>query len=149
MLLLIVGSGTMPPCLEELAVSLGIAGQCRFQPFTSDVAPWLHAMDIFVLPSLSEAFSNSIMEAMACGCAVIASRVGGNPELVEQGHTGILFEKADATDLASGLRLLIDNEALRERLVEVASARIRDEFSMTASARRMGEIYDYFLHRAQ
>jgi glycosyltransferase involved in cell wall biosynthesis len=87
------------------------------------------------------------MEAMACGCAVIASNVGGNPELVTDGETGLLFEHVNADDLAAKLRVLIEQPRLRERLAEAASRRMREEFSMTASARRMAAIYDGFLTR--
>ncbi len=80
LMLLIVGSGPEETGLRDLSEKLGIAGQCVFQPSTSDVAAWLHAIDIFVLPSRSEALSNAVMEAMGCGCCVVASRVGGNPE---------------------------------------------------------------------
>ena len=140
--LLIVGSGPMSKPLAELASQRGISAQCHFQPSTAEVTPWLRAIDIFVLPSLSEAFSNSIMEAMACGCCVIASRVGGNPELVIDGETGLLFEKANAADLAGQLALLIEDEGLRQRLAENGTRRIQEQFSLAASANRMGEIYD-------
>ena len=122
MRLLLVGSGDMLPGLESLAQSLGIAARCSFEPAAKDVTPWLKTIDIFVLPSLSEALSNALMEAMACGCAVVASRVGGNPELVKDGETGLLFEKADVAGLAARLRLLIEDEALRRRLAGAAPA---------------------------
>lgn len=144
--LLLVGSGVMLPGLQSLAQSLGIAERCSFEPATRDVTPWLAAIDIFVLPSLSEALSNALMEAMACGCAVVASRVGGNPELVLDGQTGLLFEKADAAGLAARLRVLIDDEALRRRLADAGSQMIREKFSLESSARRMGQIYESFLH---
>ena len=74
--------------LAELAA--GSDADCHFQPAERNVAPWLRAMDIFVLPSLSEALSNSLMEAMGCGCCPLASDTGGNPELVQHGETGLL-----------------------------------------------------------
>lgn len=119
-----------------------------FEPATRDVVPWLHAIDIFVLPSLSEALSNSLMEAMACGCCAVASRVGGNPELIQDGETGLLFEKGNACDLADRLLLLIHHPELRERLAECGSCRTAARFSMAASVGRMQEIYDGFLERA-
>jgi glycosyltransferase involved in cell wall biosynthesis len=143
----LVGDGEMRPRLEQLAAALGIAEQCRIDPATDDVPAWLHKIDIFVLPSLSEAFSNSLMEAMACGCAVAASNVGGNPEMVVDGETGLLFEKGDAEGLACKLRLLIEDDALRRRLAGAAVRSIRDRFSLEASARRMAEIYTSFLDR--
>lgn len=92
MKLLVVGSGSMRQELETLANSLGITVNVHFEPATSDVASWLNATDIFVLPSLSEALSNSLMEAMACGVASVASCTGGSPELVRDGDTGLLFQ---------------------------------------------------------
>jgi len=72
MKLLIVGSGVELPRLEENAARLGIAGASVFVPASRDVADWMRAIDIFVLPSYSEAFSNALLEAMACGCASAA-----------------------------------------------------------------------------
>ena len=141
MKLAIVGSG---PCLAELqqqARMLGIFEDCVFEPATPRVPEWLRAIDVFVLPSLSEALSNSLMEAMACGCCVTASRVGGNPELVIPGETGMLFEPRDVAGLADTLRRLAGDSALRYRLASGAAHEISSRFSREAAARRMGEIY--------
>lgn len=142
MKLAVVGSGPMLADLQSLASSLGIQADCVFESATQNVTDWLHSIDIFVLPSRSEAFSNSIMEAMACGCAVIASNVGGNPELVKDGDTGLLFEAGDAAGLASAIANLVDSEELRRKLSASGERMIRQEFSIGASARRMGEIYE-------
>jgi len=98
-------------------------------------------IDIFVLPSLSEALSNALMEAMACGCAVVASNVGGNPELVRDGETGLLFNPGDASTLAAALQILIENESLRGRLAARGTELVRENFSIHSSAQRMSEIY--------
>jgi L-malate glycosyltransferase len=145
LMLLIVGSGPEETGLRLLSEKLGIADQCVFQPATNDVASWLHAIDIFVLPTRSEALSNAIMEAMGCGCCVVASRVGGNPELVEDGKTGLLFESGDANALAEQLRRLIEQEQLRETLAAAGAEKISARFSIETSANRMQEIYDEFL----
>jgi glycosyltransferase involved in cell wall biosynthesis len=145
--LVIVGSGSEEERLKQQVSALGIAGSCHFEPATRDVARWLGCMDIFVLPSLSEALSNSLMEAMACGCCPVASRVGGNPELVIPGSTGLLFEAGNAEDLAARLRLLIENEELRRRYAEASAHLIATEFTHCAAAKRMGEIYDANLRR--
>jgi len=145
MKLAIVGSG---PCLADLqdrARALGVLPDCVFEPATPRVADWLHAIDIFVLPSLSEALSNSLMEAMACGCCVAASSVGGNPELVTHGETGMLFNPRDAAGLAEVLRLLVRDPALRGALANNASGLMRSSFSIEAAARRMGGIYSSLL----
>jgi glycosyltransferase involved in cell wall biosynthesis len=141
MKLAIVGSG---PCLADLqdrARALGVLPDCVFEPATPRVADWLHAIDIFVLPSLSEALSNSLMEAMACGCCVAASRVGGNPELVADGETGMLFEPRDAAGLAAVLRVLVRDPVRRGKLASNAARLIHSRFPLAAAARRMGEIY--------
>jgi len=139
--LAIVGSGPMREALQAEARALGIWGDCVFEPATSHVTEWLRAIDIFVLPSLSEAFSNSLMEAMACGCCAVASNVGGNPELVRDGETGLLFEARDAAGLAAVLHTLIENEALRRRLATAGERMLHAHFSVQASADRMGEIF--------
>jgi len=139
--LVIVGSGPCLGALQDRARMLGILADCRFEPATRCVAGWLQAIDIFVLPSLSEALSNSLMEAMSCGCCTAASSVGGNPELVAHGETGMLFPARDTAGLARTLRLLIRDSALRDRLGSQAARGIRSRFSLEAAARRMGEIY--------
>jgi glycosyltransferase involved in cell wall biosynthesis len=145
MKLAIVGSG---PCLEDLqarAGALGILPNCNFEPATAQVADWLHAIDIFVLPSLSEALSNSLMEAMACGCCVAATRVGGNPELITHGETGMLFEPRDAAGLVEVLGLLVRDPARRGALGFNAARLMRSRFSLEAAAQMMGGIYSEVL----
>jgi glycosyltransferase involved in cell wall biosynthesis len=144
----IVGSGPEEQPLKQLASSLGVMDACHFEPGTKDVAKWLRFMDIFVLPSLSEALSNSLMEAMACGCCPVASRVGGNPELVEPGRTGALFEPGDITGLADQLRLLASDTEGRQRMGAASAARIHSEFTHRAASARMGAIYESMLSKS-
>ncbi len=143
--LLIIGSGPMLGELQQRARDVGVFDACVFEPSTSRVEEWLRMIDIFVLPSLSEALSNSLMEAMACGCCTVASRVGGNPELIEDGKRGLLFEPGNSVDLASKLRELINGEELRTSLAAAAHDFLHANFSRGASARRMAEIYGEFL----
>jgi glycosyltransferase involved in cell wall biosynthesis len=145
MKLLIVGSGPMRESLEARALEHSLGEQCMFQDAASDVTLWLREMDIFVLPSRSEAFSNSLMEAMACGRAVVASNVGGNPELVKEGETGLLFKAGDAEDLARQLRALAGQEDLRRRLGANAAAFVRTRFGKDISVERMEAVYRSFL----
>ena len=139
--LLIVGSGTELPGLETLATELGIRDQCIFQPAVSDVAPWLESIDIFVLPSLSEALSNSLMEAMASGCTCIASETGGNPELIRHGLTGLLFRPGDPDDLTKKLRSVIADPQLRTELAQASTELVGRQFSLQASVTCMQNIY--------
>jgi L-malate glycosyltransferase len=139
--LAMVGSGSMLERVQSRARELSIFEDCVWQPGTANVAEWLRSIDIFVLPSLSEALSNSLMEAMACGCCCIASDVGGNPELIADGERGLLFQTGDAGSLASALEKLILNPDLRRTLSESACQFLHERFSIQASANRMGEIY--------
>lgn len=145
--LAIVGSGPELPGLEALAKELGIYERSVFQPMVADVAPWLRSIDIFVLPSLSEALSNALMEAMACGCTCVASSTGGNPELIRDGDIGLLFEPGDVQALAGRLELLIANPELCGRLARGAVCEIQRRFSLAASAARLAEIYDGYLRK--
>jgi glycosyltransferase involved in cell wall biosynthesis len=143
--LLIVGSGPEESKLRAISADLGITSTCTFQPATSDVVNWLSQIDIFVLPSRSEALSNSLMEAMCCACCPIASRVGGNPELIDDGSTGLLFEVDDVEGLASLLREAVTTAMLRERLSEAASAKIVARFSKQQASATMERIYQTVL----
>ena len=140
--LAIVGQGVLREPLEQRARELALGDQIHFEPATSDVPGWLHRMDIFVLPSLSEALSNSLMEAMGCGCAPVATRVGGNPELVDGERTGLLFKPGDDMGLAECLRRLVLDDNLRRSIARAASERMRHEFSLEEAASRLAEIYD-------
>ena len=145
--LVIVGAGPSLAGLEELARKLALGDACGFEPATADVPARLRSIDIFVLPSLSEALSNSLMEAMACGCAVVATRVGGNPELVHDGENGLLFPPGDMEGLTACLELLLGDPPLRARLAAAAAERMRNEFSIESAAARMEQIYNAVLER--
>jgi glycosyltransferase involved in cell wall biosynthesis len=147
--LLIVGSGPMRQSLEDTARHLGIFADTHFEPATADVMRWMNTMDIFVLPSLSEALSNSLMEAMACGVAPVASNVGGNPELVSDGETGLLFRPGNADDLAAALNRLVTSETFHHDLAARALAFIRSNLTICRAAERMSEVYRELLPRAR
>jgi glycosyltransferase involved in cell wall biosynthesis len=116
-----------------------------FHVSSSDVAACLSAIDIFVLPSLTEGLSNSLMEAMACGSCVIASNVGGNPELITDGVTGLLFPSQDRDALIERLYATLADADLRQSLGSAAAGQVLAEFSLGRSAERMQRIYDTLL----
>jgi len=149
--LFIVGSGPMLPQLQKQTQESAISDACSFVPSTDIVDEWLRNIDIFVLPSLNEALSNALMEAMACGCCSIASRVGGNPELIEDGVRGLLFEPGNSADLARKLRAVIGNAELRARLAAAAHDFVQARFSRAASVQQMTAIYEELLagHRGR
>jgi glycosyltransferase involved in cell wall biosynthesis len=142
MKLLIVGSGPELPRLQINGQRLGIQNDCVFEPATPQVPRYLRALDIFVLCSRSEAFSNTLLEAMACGCCVVGSRVGGTPELIGNNERGLLFRPGDASDLGAKLTTLIGNESLRREFGTRAAEFARTRFSIEIAATRMAEIYE-------
>jgi L-malate glycosyltransferase len=147
MKLLIVGTGSELPKLEANSRRLGIQEDCVFVPATRSIPRLMRSFDIYVSCSRSEAFSNTILEAMACGRAVVGSRVGGTPELIGDDARGFLFQQGDAGDLAEKLAMLIGNEQLRCEFGTRAVEFVRKNLSIEIAASRMAEIYELVLSR--
>jgi glycosyltransferase involved in cell wall biosynthesis len=139
--LLIVGDGPMREALEARAVNLGIRDACIFEGATTTPARWLRAMDVFVLPSRFEAFSNALLEAMACGCCPIGSRVGGTPELIEHGVRGLLFESDDLDGLTSALESVVLDGDRRTRFSHAAASFVEQHLTIEHQSARLAEIY--------
>jgi glycosyltransferase involved in cell wall biosynthesis len=116
--LTIVGEGRLRSRLESLARSLGIADRVVFagQLQGDALSSCYRAADCFVLPSLAESFSMSLLEAMASGLPVVAARTGGIPELVADGVNGRLFTPGDVRDLADGLAWMLESDERRHRI---------------------------------
>ncbi len=145
--LLIVGSG---PELDKLKLNserLRIVEASAFVPASKDVAAFMRTIDIFVSCSYSEAFSNSILEAMACGVCVVGSRVGGTPELISDAERGLLFTSNDVNDLADKLARLIQSPDLRRQFGERAAHFAATKLSMAANLKRTSEIYRTYLRK--
>ncbi len=119
-LFVLVGDGPLRGELEEQTRRLGIKDWVQFLGFRQDVAEILAAIDIKVLSSLSEGLPNALIEAKAAGCAIVATRVGGVPEIVTDGHTGLLVPSGDPEALADRIIYLLKNPAERRRLGEAA-----------------------------
>ena len=147
--LVIVGSGPEEPVLKVLVGELALAERCHFEPATPDVAGWLSQIDVFVLPSRTEALSNSLMEAMACRCCVIATRVGGNPELIDDGKNGLLFEVDNVDELACQIDAMLADPVRRRGFGTAASAKMASRFTYSLAAATMQQIYDSLLREAQ
>jgi glycosyltransferase involved in cell wall biosynthesis len=145
----IVGSGPELPRLRTESVRLGIQKDCVFLPSTTEVPKFLRSFDIFVLCSRSEAFSNALLEAMACGCCVAASRVGGTPEMVGNDERGLLFRSGDSGDLAEKLSVLIQDQQLRRKLGKRAATFASANLSLEVATRRMASIYEATLKRKE
>jgi N-acetyl-alpha-D-glucosaminyl L-malate synthase BshA len=126
--LLMVGDGPDLSAASSLAAELGVADDVEFVGEQDQVVPLLSAADVFLLPSVQESFGLAALEAMACEVPVVASRVGGLPEVIEDGVTGFLHAPDDVEAMAqSALRLLTD-EALHMRFAHAASATARARY---------------------
>jgi glycosyltransferase involved in cell wall biosynthesis len=92
---------------------------------------------------------NAVLEAMACGCLVIATRTGGCAELIAHGVHGLLANRADVEDLLVQMRIAVGDPARREQMAAAAALRARDEFPIAASARRLEKIYESYLSNSR
>ena len=128
---LLVGAGPELGRLEDYAAKSGaLAGRVCFYGSSDAVPELLNAMDVFVLSSLSEGMSNTLLEAMASGLPVVATRVGGNPELIEEDRSGFLFRPGDIAALASRLECLTNHPELRRQLGAAARQRAVEHFGL-------------------
>ena len=143
--LLVVGEGRDRGRLEALAERLGVADRVRFTGFRSDVHRLYPLMDVSALTSLSEGLSITILESMSHGIPVVATRVGGNPELVADGETGILVPPRDPEAFAEAVIGLLANPQERRRMGVAGRERAEREFSQDQIARRYEALYDEVL----
>ncbi len=140
----IVGDTPLQSLKEELLAlsrELGISQFVHFLGFQADIPGYLNMFDIFVLPSLSEGCSNVIQEAMATGLPIVASRVGGNPELIEHEKTGLLFESDSVSALTQALQTLLDRPHKAKELGRNALQRAREVFSLDTMIRNYESLY--------
>ena len=145
--LFLIGEGPTRQICARLAAELGVADRVWLPGNRTDTPALLQAMDVFVLPSLGEGISNTILEAMASALPVIATRVGGNPELVEEGATGRLVAPGQPEELACALLEYLDDPARRRREGAQARARVQAHFSLEAMVRGYLGVYDEVLAR--
>jgi glycosyltransferase involved in cell wall biosynthesis len=127
--------------LEHYATRLGLGGRIVFTGFRLDVPELLSEVAVSVLPSLSEGLSNVLLESMAAGVPVVATRVGGNPEAVEEGVTGFLVPPRDAPALAHAMRQILENRELAARFGEAGRRRVLECFSTERMVRETEHLY--------
>jgi L-malate glycosyltransferase len=127
--LLMVGDGPDLPAAQRLAASLGVAADVDFLGEQDLLAPLLSVADVFLLPSIQESFGLAALEAMTCEVPVVASRVGGVPELVEDGVTGILCPADDLTAMATASMRLLTDAALHRKMAQAARNRAVERFN--------------------
>ena len=140
--LIIVGDGPTRPACEQCIAELGLGKQIWLAGDRTDVAEFMRSMDVFVLPSLGEGISNTILEAMACGLPVIATAVGGNLELVNPDSTGTLAPPGDHETMAQALLMYARDPARMAREGQAARAEIEARFSMEAMVAGYLRVYD-------
>lgn len=138
---LLVGDGPLRVPLEKQAVALGVADKLIFAGYVKDVVPYLRLMDVFVQPSLSEGLGLSVLEALACRRPVVATKVGGIPEIITHGENGILVPPADARSLAEAAAVLLQNQVLANNLAEQGRYQLEKKFSLDNMLKATGEIY--------
>lgn len=146
--LLIVGHGPLDDELKALAKQFGVADRVTFLGFCDDVPRVLAATDIFVLASLWEGMPNAVLEAMAAGLPVVATRVEGTVDLIDDGKTGMLVMPRDVPGLATSILRLLDDPARARALGKAAQAHVRAHFPLDAMVRRHEQLYAELLRGA-
>jgi sugar transferase (PEP-CTERM/EpsH1 system associated) len=145
--LLVIGGGPMREVIQTEAQRLGIADRVKFLGERGDIPLLLQALDVFALTSVAEGISNTILEAMASGLPVIATRVGGNPELVEHGVTGQMISTRDVSALTEALRSYLSDAELRRVHGANARERVEQHFSLERMAAQYANLYLGLLDR--
>src|SRR5262249_3104801 len=146
--LVIAGDGPLRPGIEQVLRDGGVADHAWLAGDRSDIPDLLRGLDAFVLPSLAEGISNTILEAMATGLPIVATRVGGNGELLTEGRTGRLIPSADVDAMAAAM---LDDwrqpDAARER-GRRARADVERRFSLDAMVAAYAGLYERLLEQA-
>lgn len=143
----LAGDGPLRPQLEARTAQLGLAGAVRFLGFQHDVQPVMDALDVFALPSLSETLGYAFLEAMATELPAVGTRVGGIPEVIVDGETGVLVPPRDAAALANGIAGLLRSPATRRRMGAAGRERVVRRFNEQDMVRRTLDVYRTALHR--
>jgi glycosyltransferase involved in cell wall biosynthesis len=143
--LIVVGEGPDEQALRTLAAELGIADRVKFAGYQPDTRPFYDCMDVFVHVPSSEAFGLVLVEAMFAGLPVVASRVGGIPDIVVDGATGFLVDRYDPVQTAEAVGKLLDQPDLRARFGRAACARAEENYSQERYAAEITAMYDSLL----
>jgi len=144
---LFVGDGPLRAELEHEAARLGVAGVCRFTGARSDVADVVSLFDVAVLPSLSEGLPFALLEAMALGKPVVATDVGGNPEVVADGETGFIVPPRHPEALARAITILLEQPLTARAMGQRGGARVRERFTLTQMHESLERLYVSTLQR--
>lgn len=141
----VVGEGPDRARLEQLAADLGVADRLELPGWSDDATRYLSNFDVFVFPSWDEGLPLAILEAMLAGVPIVTSDVGSIREAIVNGDSGLLVPAGDPAALAGAIRCLLDDAALRRRIVANARRAALKSFTATAMAMRYTELYDEVL----
>jgi glycosyltransferase involved in cell wall biosynthesis len=141
---MVVGDGPLREELQRLAITLGIEGSVLFAGWQENVAEYLAAMDIFCLPSRWEGFGIILLEAMAMRMPIVATRVGGVPEIVEEGKSGILVSPGNPAELADGLCRLLSDANMRKEIGYYNAKKVKTFFNVKDMINKYEEMYKGF-----
>lgn len=141
----IIGDGPLRRQLEEEALSLGIKDRVVFTGERHDIPYLLPAFDVFVLSSLTEGFPLTILESLAAGCPVVATRVGGIPEIIRDNFNGLLVEPADPAGLAIAVASLLSDPKKAAAMGQAGKALVKEKFTAAVMARKVEEEYKNLL----
>jgi glycosyltransferase involved in cell wall biosynthesis len=144
--LVVIGGGPERTALESLAESLGVAERVHWAGHQRDVPRLLPAFDLLVQSSLHEGLPNTVMEAMAAGLPVVATAVGGTPEVVMDGVTGILVPPRSPDALAEAISTLLQDPDLRRKMGQAGKERVRQCFSVVQMVRTTEALYEELLY---
>ena len=139
--LAMLGGGPLLQAAQERLQQAGAADQAWLPGDRGDVAALLPHFDVFALPSQAEGISNTLLEAMACGCAPVATDVGGNPELVAHEANGLLVPAQDSAALSAALARLVNDAGLRQALAAASLKRAQEQFSLDGMVAAYGRLY--------
>lgn len=137
-----VGEGELQDALQHMAIGLGVERACRFVGVREDIAAVLAAADLFVLPSLSEGFPFVLLEALAMGRPVVATRVNGVPELIEDHKTGLLVPPRDPQALAAAIREVLSDPAAALRMGAAGRVVVQERFTVDRMVANTMAIFD-------
>jgi glycosyltransferase involved in cell wall biosynthesis len=140
--LILVGDGPLRGALESQVRNLGLQARVQFWGVRQDVSRILSAVDVFVLPSLSEAASLTLLEAMAAECPVVVTDVGGNPEIIRQKEDGLRVPRQDPDAMALACLKLLDHPTAAKSMGQSARRRVLEHFQQKDTVRRFAELYE-------
>jgi len=146
-ILIVVGEGVCRQALETRVVDLGLRERVRLMGERRDIPDVLAAMDVFALPSIAEGMSNTMLEAMASGLPVVATRVGGNSELIDNGVTGTLVGPGDRSALAEAIGGYLDDPTRGVLHGKAARQRALSRFDLTRMVQGYTDLYCEVLKR--